>query len=150
MARHSVLRRLRCALLAALAGLAGTATAARADGAALAISNAWAPAEAKSGANVPLFMSFSNQGGADALLRVRCPVANFTEKRTIDLGEGAPSSREVKTIPIPSGQTVLKADGSYVLLLQTTQPLASGETFSCKLAFQSGESREVEVTVKSP
>ncbi len=134
-------------LLAALAGLALTATAARAE---LAISNAWAPPEAKTGANVPMYLSVTNPGAADALLRVRCPVANFTEKRTIDLGEGAPSAREVKAIPIPSGQTVLTADSSFIVLLQTTQPFAGGETFSCKLAFQSGESHEVEVTVKSP
>jgi copper(I)-binding protein len=134
-------------LLAALAGLALTATAAHAE---LAISNAWAPPEAKTGVNVPMYMSFKNTGAADALLRVRCPVANFTEKRTIDLGEGAPSAREVKAIPIPAGQTVLTAESSFIVLLQTTQPFAGGETFSCKLAFQSGESREVEVTVKSP
>jgi len=134
-------------LLAALAGLALTATAAHAE---LAISKAWAPPEAKSGVNVPMYMSFTNTGAADALLRVRCPVATFPEKRTIDLGEGAPSAREVKAIPIPAGQTVLTADSSYIVLLQTTQPFASGETFSCKLAFQSGESHEVEVTVKAP
>jgi copper(I)-binding protein len=135
---------------AALAALVLANTAARADSAQLAVSNAWSPPQAKTGADVPLYMNIANSGAADALLRVRCPVANFTEKRTIDLGEGAPSSREVKAIPIPAGQTMLRADGSYVLLLQVTQPLAPGETFSCKLAFQSGESREVEVTVKSP
>ena len=85
---------------------------------------------------------------ADALLRVRCPFANFSEKHTVDRGEGAPAMRAVKSIPIPENKTIeLKPDGYHVMLLQTRQKLVDGETFTCAVAFQKAGTKETEVQV---
>ena len=78
-------------------------------------------------------------GYPDALMRVRCPVANFSEKHTVDRGEGAPAMREVKSIPIPQNQTIeLKRDGFHVMLLQTRQKLVAGEAFQGAKDFVQG------------
>ena len=66
-----------------------------AGGEAVKISNAWVHAAEQVGSNVALSMTIKNEADvADALLRVRCPVANFSEKHTVDRGEGSPPMRD--------------------------------------------------------
>jgi copper(I)-binding protein len=115
----------------------------------LELSGAWTPAVTETGTETPLYLTIANRASEpEELLRVRCPVAHFSEKRTTDKGEGAPSAREVKTIPIPANETVTLAPGGlHVMLLETTQVLKQGDTFSCTLAFRKAGSRQVEVTV---
>src|SRR5262245_40295363 len=67
----------------------------------LQVTNARVPASDQSGIDLPLVMTIRNDAAeADALLRVRCPFANFAVKHTVDRGEGAPAMREIKSIPI--------------------------------------------------
>ena len=47
--------------------------------------------------------------------------------------------------------TELKRDGHHIMLLQTRQKLAEGETFTCSVVFQAAGTRETEVRVtRSP
>lgn len=135
--------RLAAALLLLFAG-PGSAVA-------LELSAAWVPVAAETGVDVPLYLTIDNRTGAsDSLLRVRCPVAHFTEKRTVDQGEGGTAHREVNAIPIPADATLqLQPEGFHVVLLQTTQPLRAGETFSCALSFKGAGPQQVAVTVAS-
>jgi periplasmic copper chaperone A len=116
----------------------------------LKVVDAWVPATDKVGVDVPLLLTVRNEAdAADALLRVRCPVANFSERHTVDRGEGAPAMRMVPSIPIAGGSTtVLKPDGYHVMLLQTRQPLSAGEQFTCSIAFQKAGTIETEVNVR--
>ena len=117
------------------------------------VSRPWTPAPAKPGADTPLYMTITNNGEIpDRLIRARCPFADFTEKVTVDSGgEGSPSTREVKSIPIPAGQTVtLKPDGYHIVLLHTIQPLQPGEIGGCTITFQKYGERLIEVTVAPP
>lgn len=118
---------------------------------ALKVTGAWVPATDEAGADVPLLVTVLNSAATeDALLRVRCPVANFTERHTVDRGEGAPAMRSVRSIPIVgSGTTELKPDGFHIMLLQTRQPFAAGEKFVCSIDFQRAGTIETEVNVKS-
>src|SRR6266404_256187 len=120
-----------------------------AAGDALQVTSARVPASDQIGVDLPLLMTIRNDATeADAILRVRCPFANFSEKHTVDRGEGAPAMREVKSIPIPENKTVeLKRDGYHVMLLQTRQKLVDGETFTCAVVFQKAGTRETEVQV---
>jgi periplasmic copper chaperone A len=117
----------------------------------LSVADAWVPTTEKVGADVPLLLTIHNEAGPeDTLLRVRCPVANFSERHTVDRGEGAPAMRSVRSIPIAaSGTTVLKADGFHIMLLQTRQPLAAGDKFTCAIDFQKAGTIETEVNVRS-
>ena len=120
-----------------------------AAGDALQVTNARVPASDEIGIDLPLLMTIRNDAAvADAILRVRCPFANFSVKHTVDRGEGAPAMREVKSIPVPENKTIeLKPDGYHVMLLQTRQKLADGETFTCAVVFQKAGTRETEVQI---
>jgi periplasmic copper chaperone A len=110
---------------------------------------AWTPAGGKSGGEAPLYMTVVNNGSAaDTLARVRCPVAWASEQRITDRGEGAPSSRSVKSVSIPANATVkFEHGGYYVALLQLKEPLREGDSFSCSMTFGSGGPRDVTVKV---
>jgi len=127
-------------------GVAGNAAASES----LQISDARVPAVDKEGGDLPLTMLIKNEAdSADALLRVRCPVANFSERHIVDRGEGAPAMRSIPNIPIPAKATLeLKRDGYHVMLLQLRQVLAPGETFKCAIVFQKAGTIETEVTVQ--
>jgi copper(I)-binding protein len=86
-------------------------------GDALQVSNARVPASNEIGTDLPLVMTIRNDASeADAILRVRCPFANFHEKHTVDRGEGAPAMRAIKSIPIPENKTIeLKRDAYHVI-----------------------------------
>ena len=115
----------------------------------LQVTNAYVPASGETGIDLPLLMTVRNDTAeADALLRVRCPFANFSERHTVDRGEGAPAMRAVKSIPIPENKTIeLKQDGYHVMLLQTRQKLVHGEKFTCAITFQKAGTKETEVQV---
>jgi periplasmic copper chaperone A len=139
-----------CAVIVALIAMA-IGEMAHGGEAALKVADAWVPTTEKVGADVPLLLTIHNEAGPeDTLLRVRCPVANFSERHTVDRGEGAPAMRSVRAIPIAaSGTTVLKVDGYHIMLLQTRQPLASGDKFTCAIDFQKAGTIETEVNVRS-
>ena len=138
------------ALAAALDAYGMAASPADAGESAISVSQAWTPAAAR-GVDTPLFTTISNAGAVDALLRSRCTAANFTEQHFVDHGEGFPSMRAVKSIPVAAnGVTRLDADGYHVMLLQTVCALAAGETFACSLSFRDTGKRDIEVTVGTP
>ena len=146
-------RRLRSAALIAIAAptaaLAWMAAVAPSYAADVTVSKAWVPPTEKTGGDVVLSATIANAGAdADALLRAACPFANFSEKRTIDHGEGAPSTRAIPNIPVPAKDTlVLAATGYHIALLQTLEPLAEGADFSCSLSFRKAGPIEVKVRV---
>ena len=114
------------------------------------ISDAWVHAAEQAGGNVPLSMTIKNEADvADALLRVRCPVANFAEKHIRSIAaKDAPAMRAIPSIPIAaSSTTILKPDAYHVMLLQTRQMLAAGEAFNCSIVFQKAGTIETEVKV---
>lgn len=117
----------------------------------LRILHAWLAAVEQTGGDVPFLMTISNgDTEPDNLLRVNCPFANFSEKHTVDRGEGAPAMRAIRSIPIPgSATTELKADGYHVMLLQIRQKLAPGEKLNCTVTFQRAGRVETEVDVRS-
>jgi len=139
-----------CAVIVALIAMA-IGEMAHGGEAALKVADAWVPTTEKVGADVPLLLTIHNEAGPeDTLLRVRCPVANFSERHTVDRGEGAPAMRSVRSIPIAASTTaVLKVDGYHIMLLQTRQPLAAGDKFTCAIDFQKAGTIETEVNVRS-
>ncbi|WP_083519114.1 copper chaperone PCu(A)C [Bradyrhizobium jicamae] len=140
--------RSRFLALGLVAGLGLTPSYAAA-GEALQVTNARVPASDEVGVDLPLVMTIRNDAAeADAILRVRCPFANFSVRHTVDRGEGAPAMREIKSIPIPESRTIeLTRDGYHVMLLQTRQKLVDGEKFTCAVIFQKAGTKETEVQI---
>lgn len=137
------------AVLLGCGALVGIAAVPLARAGSVAVSEAHVPATSTTGVDVPLTMTIVNQSAQpDALLRVRCPFANFSERHTVDYGEGAPSMRAVTAIPVPAGATVALTTKSYhVMLLQTREPLSEGKALTCSMAFREAGSIEVPVQV---
>jgi copper(I)-binding protein len=140
--------RSRLLALGLVAGL-GLTPGFAAAGDELQVTSARVPASDEIGIDLPLVMTIRNDAAeADAILRVRCPFANFSVRHTVDRGEGAPAMREVKSIPVPGNKTIeLTRDGYHLMLLQTRQKLADGEKFICAVAFQKAGTKETEVQV---
>jgi len=135
-------------LSAAFAIIVIAATPALAADPAVTIKTAWTHAADK-GADTSLYMTLENGGAEDAIIRVRCDAANFTELRTIDRGEGFPSARSVKAIPISAqGETLLTAEGFNVRLLQLSSTLVPGDAFDCMIRLRGGGQHKVAVAVR--
>jgi copper(I)-binding protein len=115
----------------------------------LQVTKAWVSPADQVGIDIPLLMTITNAtADADALLRVRCPFANFAEKHIVDRGEGSPAMRSIPSIPIPPNKAiVLKPDSYHVMLLQTRQRLVDGERLTCSIVFQKAGTIETEVLV---
>jgi hypothetical protein len=136
--------------LAVVVALALTCTAGARAGD-LQITHAWILPVDKVGVDVPLLLTVVNNGAEeDALMRVRCPVANFSEKYTVDRGEGAPSRRAVRSIPIAAGKTTeLDTHNPHVMLLQMRETLAEGQRFTCTITFKAAGTLSTEIRVSS-
>lgn len=128
----------------------GILPASAGDSPSLRISAAWVAAVGQTGGDIPLALTIVNDAAeADALLRVSCPFVNFAEKHTVDRGEGAPSMRVIRTLPIPaSATTELNGDGNHVMLLQVREKLVAGEKLACTVTFQKAGKLETEVEVR--
>lgn len=135
----------RSPIIAACALAAAATSASAAD---LSVSDAWTP-PSEIGADGGLYMTIKNDAAEpDALLRVNCPFANFSERRTVDVGEGGLADRAVSNIPIPAHSTLtLTAKSYHVALLQTRDKLTSGESLTCRVAFRRAGPLDVQVTV---
>ncbi len=115
----------------------------------VAVTKAWvAPTDAVGGDAVLSMVVTNNGADADALVRAACPFANFSEKRTIDHGEGAPAKRAIPNIPLPAHAAVTMAEtGYHVALLQVREKLVEGATFKCSLSFRNAGPMDVDVRV---
>jgi periplasmic copper chaperone A len=91
---------------------------------AIKVVDAWVPAHGKSRGRCSTSSDRTQRSRCRGCpLRVRCPVANFSERHTVDRGEVAPAMRMIPSIPLAGGSTtVLKPDGYHVMLLETRQP----------------------------
>jgi periplasmic copper chaperone A len=115
----------------------------------LSVERAWVAPNDNIGADVGLYMTIRNDAdAADALIRAACPFANFSEKRTVDVGEGGLSNRAVANIPV-AGHATLTMDAKtfHVGLLQTRDKLTAGDSFTCNLSFRNAGPMQVKVTV---
>ena len=121
--------------LTPLAWLLAVATAHAND---IAVTDAWTLPNAEIGSDAVLGMVVTNNGAdPDALVRVSCPVANFSEKRQIDIGEGGKSARAVRDILIAAKtKVILNDEGLHIALLQTRQKLEEGDEFQCSVSFR--------------
>lgn len=116
---------------------------------ALRVENAWVAPNDNVGSDVGLYMTIMNESDEpDALVRASCPIANFSEKRAVDVGEGGLANRAIANIPIAAHTTLTMTSKTYhVGLLQTRDKLTRGNSFTCNLSFRKAGAAEVKVVV---
>ena len=116
----------RCAAAAAVGFYAQAALAAG-----LSVQGAWVPPSSQAGVDTGLYMTIHNEADdADALMRASCPFANFSERRTVDVGEGGLADRSIPNIPVAAHATLeLGPKTFHVGLIQTRDPLTVGQKF---------------------
>ena len=132
-----------------LAPLAWLLAAGMAQADDITVTDAWTPPDVEIGSDTVLGMVVTNSGAdPDALVRVSCPIANFSEKRQIDTGEGGKAAREVHDIPVPpNSKVILNSAGFHVALLQTRSKLDQGQEFQCSVSFRRAGTIQVQVHV---
>lgn len=115
----------------------------------LSVQGAWTPPSSQVGVDVGLYMTIRNDNDeADALVRAHCPFANFSERRTVDVGEGGLSDRAIPNIPVAGHATLELGPKTYhVGLLQTRDPLKAGDSFTCDVTFRRFGPLAVKVTI---
>jgi copper(I)-binding protein len=116
---------------------------------AVSVERAWVSPSDAVGVDVGLYMTIKNDGDEpDALVRAACPIANFSEKRTVDVGEGGLANRVIPSIPVAAHSTLTMTSKTYhVGLLQTRDKLSAGDSFTCNLSFRGAGAMEVKVVV---
>lgn len=127
--------------------------AAAADGAPVAVSDAWVRATA--GTDDPsmtgAFMALDNEGDEDLTLTgASSPVAKMTEIHEMAMVDGSMVMRKIEgglEIEAGFGQ-VLMPGGNHVMLMGLTEELAPGDEVELTLEFSDGSTEELTVPVK--
>jgi hypothetical protein len=118
---------------------------------ALAVSGAWARAQADTTANSAAYLTIANPTDqADTLLRVTSPVAMVEMHQTTTDASGMTGMSPVESIAVPAGGTVtLEPGGFHLMLMDLTKPLAVGDHVELDLVFQHAGAVTVQAEVKS-
>jgi periplasmic copper chaperone A len=132
---------LSSALLAAVLPMAVLAQSA------IKVERAWSRAAPQGGVGA-LFMTVTDDGGADQLVGVSTPLADRVELHESSNDNGVMKMRRVEKLPVSSGKPLILAPGGYhVMLMGLKQPLREGDSFPVTLAFEKAGTVPTEVTV---
>jgi hypothetical protein len=117
------------------------------------VSDATSFATAEGATTGAVFLKITNAGTeADRLIGATTTVAQGVEIHATETdAAGVAQMRKIDAVDIAAGQTVeLKADGTHLMLMGLTQPIAAGTTFDITLDLEKGADVLVPVTVVSP
>lgn len=140
-------------IIAAAALVIGAATAHAADyqAGAVKIEQPWARASAGPAANGGAFMTLTNAGAPDRLLKAASPVARIVELHTHLNEDGVMKMRPVPAIDLAAGAKVeLKPGSFHVMLIGLHAPLKEGTQFPLTLTFEKAGTVEIQVAVQKP
>jgi len=96
------------------------------------------------------FMQIRNTGSEDeVLVSASAPWTGRIEIHTHIHEDGVMKMRQIESLPVPAGETVvLKPMGLHLMLFELKQPLA--DTLPLKLCMKSGECVETEAQLRKP
>ena len=118
-------------------------------GGSLSILQSWARASPPGATVGGAFLTISNPGAQDTLLRIESPVASSVEMHQTSMKDGLMQMRQVETVPVPAhGRVQFDPGGLHVMLLGLKRPLVEGQHFPMTLVFQNAGSVKVDVIVK--
>ncbi len=114
------------------------------------IEDPWARATAGSAKNGAAYITIVNNGeNGDKLVSVQTDIAKSAELHTHIMENDVAKMREVESIEVPAGATVvLKPGGDHLMLMGLFEPLEEGNPFQVLLTFENAGEIPVEVPVK--
>lgn len=147
MSSVALLRAL-CALTVIMGSSLLTSCAADAEG--LKVSDAWARATPPGVQVAGVFLTISNAGAADKLLKVSTPLSDRAEiHETSHVGDQM-QMRQVEVLEVPKGgRVVFQPGGLHLMLMDIKSPLLEGETLSLTLTFERAGAIEVQASVSA-
>jgi len=111
------------------------------------VERAWSRASPQGGTGV-LFMTVTDNGAVDRLLRVNTPAAERAELHETTNDNGVMKMRPVEMLPVsPDKPLILAPGGRHVMLMGLKQALREGDSFPVTLAFEKAGTIATEVTV---
>ena len=114
------------------------------------IDHPWARASAGNARNGAAFLTITNQGPPDRLMRVSSPVADVAELHESVDDNGVMKMRPVAAITLEQGKPVTLAPGArHVMLMGLKAPLKQGDAFPLTLTFEHGPPVTVTVRVEA-
>lgn len=106
---------------------------------------------AEGGANGAMYLTISNSGAADQLVKANGDIAKSIELHTVIKNGDVMQMRPVESIDVPAGASVaLKPGGFHVMLIGLNRELKLGDTFDITLQFKQAGPVVVQAVVKQP
>lgn len=111
--------------------------------------NAWARASIAGVNNLAVYGKFANESDRPvAIVSVSSPVARRGMIHKTEVKDGMVSMVPMKSLAVPSGQTVECGPGKcHIMLMGVKHALKPGDTFKLTLGFEGGQSQTVDVKV---
>lgn len=114
------------------------------------IDHPWARPSAGAAKTAAAYVTLTETGAADALVKVSTPVAETAAVHETINESGTMKMRPVEALNLPAGKPVTLAPGGYhVMLMGLRAPLKVGDTFPLTLTFAHAAAQTVTVTVEA-
>ena len=134
---------------AALAALLLAACSAPDKPPAISVDGAWARATASGQSSTAIYMTISNDGGADRLLGVSTPAGQASVHST-SMDGGIMRMRSVEGADVPAESALkLELRGLHVMVTNLRRPLVEGTTVPVELRFERSGEKRLEVPVRA-
>lgn len=115
----------------------------------LKVDDAWARATVPGQSVGGAFMKLTSDADAQ-LVGASSPAAGLVQVHMMKMQDGVMIMREMNSLPLPKGKTVVLEPGGYhIMLMELKQPLKAGESVPITLKLQSGKQvQNVEVNAE--
>lgn len=116
---------------------------------AIGVDGAWARATAPGQSSTAIYMTISNDGGADRLLGVSTPAGQASVHST-SMDGGIMRMRPVYAADVPANSSLrLEPRGLHVMVTNLRRPLVEGSTVPVDLSFERSGEKRLAVPVKA-
>ena len=118
---------------------------------AVTVRDAWARATAPGISVGAVYLTLQGGAKADSLIAASTPRATMTQIHVVTEADGMARMRETEAVEVPAGQQVrLAPQGTHIMLMGLSQPLAAGERIRLTLQFARAGAQEITVQVIAP
>lgn len=113
------------------------------------VEGVWARASAGLARAGAAFMIIKNTGDADQLIAAKADVSKRVELHTHLHQDGVMKMRQIKSVTVNKGVTMLQPGGDHVMFMSLNAPLKEGESFPLTLVFEKAGEVKVDVKIES-